>query len=836
MKSMGNPQLTKMTIMNINNLSKKLGLILALTSCITTVSLSQTTKIRGKITDSTTGETIPGVNVTIKGTHTGTITDFNGEYYLETRVPGDSLIVSFVGYNTTTKYFKRNIFQNIDFQLKADNILIEGVVVVPGENPAHRIIRKIRDNKYRNNPERLDNYQYESYNKVEIDLNNVDEEMKNKKIFKQFQFIFDYVDTSAITGKTFLPIFITETLSDYYYSRSPRVEKEIIKATKISGVNNESVAQFTGKMYQNMNIYDNYINIFDQGFVSPIADLGIWYYKYYLIDSTFIGNRWCYQISFKAKRSQEPTFTGDIWVSDTTFAIVKSNLRMDKTANVNFVKDMVINSEYTLLGDTLWFLKTSNLFVDFNITERKTTGFFGRKTTSYSNVRFAQEIPDTITNINEKVLVKEGALNQDNKFWQESRPFELTKKEEAIYQMVDSVQNVPIYKTFVDIINMVVNYYYVVGYFEIGPYYKTYSFNEIEGNRFRVSGRTSNKFSTKVMIGGFAAYGDKDDRLKFGTDVLWMISRNPRISASIGYKEDIEQLGQSENALTEDNIITSFLRRNPNYKLTMVKEFKIGYSREWFHGLSNTITFTQRRFYPTQYIPFEFSDGSGSLSELSTSTVNLNTRWYKGEKFVTGQFERVSMGSDKPIINLNLTAGLKDVFNNNYEYYKVHLNFFYKANINPFGYTRIILDGGKIFGKVPYPLLHLHEGNETYAFDRYAFNMMNYYEFASDEYASLFLEHHFQGFFLNRIPLFKKLKWREVVSGKGLIGTLDKKNLNVMKFPLGLTDVSKPYVEVSAGVENILKVIRVDAMWRLSYLDNPNIEKFGVRVGLQIIF
>ncbi len=821
---------------SVKSLSTALGISLLLLTLFSSLANAQTTKIRGKVTDISTGEALPFVNISIPGTTTGTITDFNGEYYLETRQRGDSISASYIGYKPLSKHFKSNIYQEINFQLTSSSTMLEAIVVKPGENPAHPILRKIIANKAKNNPEHLNDYQYESYNKVEIDLNNVDEDMKNKRIFKQFQFIFNYVDTSAITGKTFLPIFITETLSDYYYSKSPRTEKEIIKATKISGVNNESVAQFTGKMYQTMNIYDNYINIFDQGFVSPIADLGLLYYRYYLIDSAFIGKHWCYQLSFKPRRKQEPTFTGDIWVNDTTFAVVKSDLRMEKTANVNFVKDMVINSEYTKLGDTLWFPKNSTLFIDFNITDRKTTGFFGRKTTSFSNVKINQNIPDSITKIAERVRVNEGALKQNDEFWKESRPFDLTPKEAAIYQMVDSVQKVPIYKTFFDIVNMIVNYYYVVGYFEIGPYYKTYSFNEIEGNRFRVSGRTSNKFSTKYMISGFAAYGDKDNRFKYGGDLLWIINKNPRNTASIGYKEDIEQLGQSQYALTEDNIVTSFLRRNPNYKLTLVKEFSTSYEKEWFSGFSNTLKFSQRRLYPTQYIPFIYTNGSGSLSELSTTDVSLNTRWYKGERFVQGQFERVSLGSDKPIVNLDLTAGLKNVFGSQYEYYKVHLNLYYKVNINPFGYTRIILDGGKIFGTVPYPLLHLHEGNETYAFDRYAFNMMNYYEFASDEYVSLFLEHHFQGFFLNRVPLFRKLKWREVISGKGLIGSLNKRNLLVMDFPLGLTNVSKPYVELGAGIENIFKVIRIDAMWRLSYLDHPNIEKFGIRAGLQIIF
>ncbi|MEW5845639.1 MAG: DUF5686 family protein [Bacteroidota bacterium] len=797
-------------------------------------SQGQITKVRGKVFDAQTNEPLPYVNVTFKNTTQGTITSEKGEFFLESRTATDTLLVSFVGYKPVALKVKKGVYQEVSVSLEPESIELEAVVVKPGESQANRIIRNIIKNKDRNNPANF-TYSCKSYNKIQVDINNIDEDIKKRKVFNQFQFIWDYVDTNAVTGKTYLPIFITESLSDYYYSANPKMEKEIIRATKMSGVNNESVAQFTGKIYQSVNIYDNYINIFDQGLVSPISNSGLLFYKYILLDSMYIGNRWCYQISFRPRRKMEPTFTGDFWVNDSTWAVVKAQIRLSDMVNLNFVNDMVATAEFMPLNDTLWFPKQMTLFVDFNLTD-KTTGFFGHKTISYSDVKLNDEFPKDVTEMPTNLKVEEGALNQKEEFWAQARPFELTPREAGIYQMVDSVQQVPMYKTFIDIIDMFVNYYYTVGYWEIGPYYQTYSFNEIEGNRFKVSGRTSNKFSKKVMFDAFLAYGDKDERLKWGVGTLYMINKNPREALGVRYKSDIEQLGQSPYALTEDNILTSFLRRNPNNKLTLVKDFTAYYEKEWFVGLSNKLTLSHRIIYPTVFIPFTPVSGASDLRNITSSTITLNTRWIKDERYVSGEFEKVSLGSNWPEINFDITKSFKGVAGSDYDFWKLHLNYYHKFNVNPIGYARFIVDAGKIFGKVPYPLLQLHEGNETYAFDRYAFNMMNYYEFASDQYVSLYYEHHFQGFFLNHFPLLRRLKWREVATAKYLIGSISNENKQVLQFPAGLGEVSKPYVEVSVGVENIFKVVRIDALWRLTHLDNPNIEPFGVRVGFQIIF
>lgn len=818
-------------------MTRKKAMWIVILLLIHVFTYSQTTKIRGLVVDSETKAPVPFANVTFKNSSVGTITNTDGEYFLETRKDFDSIVVSFVGYKQQTIAIQKYHFQENNIELTPDVYALDEIVVRPTENPAHPILRAIIANKEKHNPRKFDSYNYKLYNKVEIDINNIDEDFKKKRLLRDFQFIFDYLDTSAITGKSYLPIFITESFSDYYYTKNPKLEREIIKATKISGIENVSLSQFTGKMYQKINIYENYETVFEPGFVSPIADFGLLYYKYYLIDSAYIGDKWCYQISFIPKRKQERTFRGDFWVNDTSFAIVKIQMRMAKDVNINYINDFVADYEFELVNDSLWFLKNEKLFFDFNLTD-KTLGFFGKKSTTYMNIELNAPIPEAVSKINDNVIVTEDAIINDDEYWDKYRPIALTPKEKDIYKMVDEIQHVPIYTTYEKIVGMFAMYHYEVGLFEIGPYYKMYSFNEIEGNRFRFGGRTSNNFSTKIMYNAHAAYGDKDNRFKYGLGALYMLNKHPRLAIGAQYKHDIQQLGQSPNALTEDNIFTSILRRNPNYKLTMVNEFNAHIEKEWFQGLSNKVTFNYKSIEPTEYIPFRKSTSTDTtyFNNVTTSEIEFNFRFAKNEKFIRGEFESFSLGTDKPILNIHFTAGLKNIFNSQYEYYKLNISLAHKVPIGTFGYFKYILDAGQVFGTVPYPLLKLHEGNETYGFDRQAFNMMNYYEFASDRYVSLYAEHHFQGLFLNKIPLMRKLKWREVVAAKGLIGDLSNRHKSIMDFPDGLYQVNDPYLEASVGIENILKIFRVDAMWRLSYLDHDDIEKFGIRVLVQFVF
>ena len=408
-----------------------------------------------------------------------------------------------------------------------------------------------------------------------------------------------------------------------------------------------------------------------------------------------------------------------------------------------------------------------------------------------------------------------------------------------IYEMVDSIKNIPRYKFIHGFVNMLTNYYIVMGPFEYGPYYTTISSNPIEGLRLRIGGRTSNNFSTKIMPGGHIAYGFKDKEIKYGLYCQYMFNTNPRRTANIAYYHDIRQLGKSENAFLDDNYMTSILRRNPNYKLTMVNQLDGYYEHEWAQGFSNTIKFNHKTIYGTNYVPFNYYTSEGdtvSSPSVTSSEITLSTHFAYREKFLWGKFERISLGSVYPVFDLDLTYGPKGLWGNENEFFKINLKISDWVETNPMGYFKYIINYGKIYGTLPYPLLKLHEGNETYAYDPLAFNMMNYYEFVSDEYIRLFGEQHFQGFFLNRIPLLRKLHWREVVNCNILFGGLSDKNKHIMQFPEGLSNLTKPYYEAGVGIENILKLFRVDAMWRLSYLNNPNVSPVGIRISARLSF
>ncbi len=798
---------------------------------------AQTTKIRGRVSDASNNEGIPFVNVSFKGKPTGTITSETGSYFLETREKHDSLTFSFVGYQSQTVPIKPNTYQEIYIQLEPISINIKEVKITPGVNPAHIVLRKIIASKDRHNPKKLDSYSYRAYNKLQLDINNVNESFQKQRVFKHFQFIFDYIDTSAMTGKAYLPVFITESFSDYYFQRNPRKEKEIITATKIAGFDNKSLAQFTGKMYQKINIYNNFVSVFEPGFISPISDFGLLYYKYYLLDSAYIDNHWCYQISFTPKREQERTFRGNLWVNDTSFAIKKIDMRIANDANFNFVNDFSASYIYEPVKDSIWFLTREKLIIDFNISNQ-TTGFFGRKLSTYSNISINNKIPERAKRMNDNIKVAGKALKREEKYWANMRPEQLSRQEEEIYLMVDSVQQIPAYNRYEKLVAMFAMYHYEIGPLELGPYYKLYSYNEREGHRFRFGMRSSNQFSKKIMPAGHIAYGLKDEKWKYGASILYVPVKQPRFSLGFSYRYDMRQLGQSKYALTEDNIFTSLLRRNPNTKLTLTEEIEASIEKEWFQGFTQEIFIRRNSIFSNSDVSFVQSTASGqeNIGSITTTEIEINNRFAKNEKYLRGEFERIRLGTDMPVVNIRLTAGLKDFMGGEYSYYKLKLSMHDKIRMSPLGYFYYKMEGGQIFGEVPYPLLHLHPGNETYAYDKHAYNMMNYYEFGSDRYLSLHGEYHFQGFFFNKIPLVRKLKLREVVGGKILWGEIQQNHESIISFPDNFHELDKPYYEVQAGIENILKIFRLDAIWRLSYRNHPNIETFGLRLGMQIIF
>ncbi len=799
---------------------------------------AQNTRVLGHVKDSATGEPLPFCSIAINGTSLGTTSDFEGSFKLEFDVASDTILVSCLGYRQQSIPVKHNQFQEIYVSLSQENITLDEVIIVPGENPAEVLLKKVIRSKKTNSPDNADFYEVDVYNKVQIDANNISEEFKSQRALKKFGWIFEYTDTSLVNGKVYLPLFITESISKIYFRGNPKSKREFISAVQVSGVENESIAQYLGNMYQNVNIYDGFITLFDKNFMSPVNDLALTSYKYYLMDSTFIDDTWCYKIMFKPRRKQELTFSGEFWVADSSWAVKQFSMRVVNDANINFVNDLIIEQSFQQSDSGFWMPEKESLVIDFNVLQndqKNTMGFYGHKTTSYKNYVLKQTQENSFYNAPERVVVADDAHEKGLEFWRQERHDTLTKDEQTIYFMVDSIKKMPTFTTVYDLVDMFVSGYLNWGKADIGPYASMLSFNEIEGARFRLGGRTSEKFSKKIMPSAYVAWGTKDQKFKFGGGFLYLMNKKPRRGFQILFKHDMEQLGMSPTGFREDFLLASFITRNPANKLTLVNELKAHYEHEWFTGFSNTIRFLHKDIFPIADTVFNFGEGT-TRDKITTSEITLEMRFAYKERYVYTDFVRTSLGTIYPIIQFKYSKGIKDLWGGDYNYQKASFYFNDWFNVGNIGWSKYVIEAGKIWGRLPYPFLKMHEGNETYFFDETSFNTMNYFEFVSDEWVSLYYTHRFDGFFLNRIPLLRKLKWREVIWGKGLIGNLSAVNRSYSEFPEGMHTLGKPYIEAGAGIENIFKFLRVDGVWRLSYLDHPDIAKFQVMFGMQVFF
>lgn len=438
-------------------------LLMLLLACSCGFTFSQTTIVSGKVTDKETGEILPFVNVTFNNSKIGTSTDTNGVYRIETYYPTDTLKAIFIGYEIGTHTVRKDQKQIIDFQLSSSSFSLKEVVVKYQGNPALKILKRVINNKAANNKEKYASYDYNVYNKVEFDFNNITKKFENRNIFKPIKFIFDYIDSTD--GKRYLPILISESFSKYYYQQSPRNEKEYIKGTKVSGVENKSVTQFMGDMYQNINIYNNYIDVFGKQFVSPIANFGKGFYHYYLKDTAFIDGKWCYRIDFAPKRKQTPVFKGTMWINDTTYAVKKIDAEITASTNINYVKSYHIHQVFKNVDGKYWMLKKDQLFVDFGLT-KKLLGLFGRKTTIYDSIRVNEPQPSDVYDPSKNVIVTENADTRTDDFWEEARLDSISKRESKIYQMVDSLKKVPLIKGTIDVVAMLLSGYLDWGNFQ----------------------------------------------------------------------------------------------------------------------------------------------------------------------------------------------------------------------------------------------------------------------------------------------------------------------------------------------------------------------------------
>ena len=808
-----------------------------------TVLPAQSTRVRGRVTDAADGTPMQFVSVVFPGTTTGITTDEAGIYTLETRDTVSRVQASMVGYASQTKPLVQGGFNQIDFALEAVEFGIGSVVITPGDNPAHPILRGVIRRKPQNDPDLYDSYTCATYTKMQLDLTNIKPRFRSKRLQRNFGFVFDYIDTSALTGQAYLPAMISEATADYYHSRrTPAVSREIIRASRVSGVEDSfAIAQFTGRMHGNVNFYANYIDIFNVRFASPLSDSGLAFYDYFLVDSMQVEGRKTYKIRFHPKRLATPVLDGEVNIDSASYALQSASARMPKGVNVNWIKHLRLENDNRIVADSTWFRHRDRVSAEFSIAtgdSSKLTSFIGTREVVYSDVRVGVPIPDEVARMDNNVVIgdEEGVSRTDEAFWEQVRPYRLSDKEKGIYSMVDSVQNVPLYRNIYTLINTVIVGYWNTKYIGIGPYYKLASFNKLEGFRMQPGFRTTTAVSKRIRLSGYAAYGTRDGMFKGGGSIELAFNRRLTRKLTVSGRHDVMQLGAGQNALTESNILSSLLSRGDS---------RLSMEHEWSHGTSNFLGARIQKIFGNRYVPLVRPDGR-IVNSVSDAALHVGMRISKNESIYRLPFDKQYMGTVYPVLTLGFTAGVPAMLNDSYEYYRLEGGIHYKPELPPLGYSNITLQGGKIFGKVPYPLLKLHEGNGTYFYDPNAFSCMNFYEFASDAWVALFFEHHFNGILLGRIPLVKKLKWREVLVCKGVWGTLSKENDGSLPdtqapllFPRGMTSVSDPYVEMGFGVENIFRLLRVDCIWRLTHRDpkpGQDVQNFAVNLSMHLKF
>ena len=816
-----------------------------------TLSALAQTKVSGVVLDNT-AQPLPYVSVYFKGSSEGVISDENGKFYLESQTAYTDLVVSFVGFASKEVHLDGPVAYNLKVTL-AEATELKEVVLYSGKtskknNPAIDILRKIWERRRKNGLHMFKQYEYDKYEKVEFDLNNVDSTMTQSKLFKGMEFIFEHIDTSNVTGKSYLPIFINEQLSKVYGDNEANRKKEDISANKNSGFSdNQQIIAFVKDLYAEYDIYNNYLKFFDKDFVSPLSRTGINVYNYVLADTAVIDNKYCYNIVFYPRRKGELTFKGNFWVNDTTFAIKKIAMSASKGANINWVKDIYIEQDFDVLNDSVFLLKRDHMMSDFALRKKdESKGVYGKRTTLFRDYVFDRKKPEEFyaTDVNN---FDPTVLQKPDEFWDDNRFESLNKDERGVYKMLDTLKTVPRFKHMYTLVATLGSGYYQMGNFDYGPIFSTFGYNDVEGARLRTGGRTYFGQNDPWRLEGYLAYGFRDNQFKYGMSGKWMVNKRNRIILQAGNRRDIEQIGVSLTA-TNDVLGRSFASSslfasgNNNY-LTSINFTTFGAEIEPVKNLVFRTSLNYRTLKSAD--PDAFSlDYWKDVNDPTQGTEGFVNQYEYGVMIdYTPKRRTIGFGVERSDVDfnyarlfLNFNQGIKGVLNSDFDYQK--LQFYYRQPVLVGGFGRLFttFEAGKIFGTVPLGLMGVIPGNQSWFNIENTYNLLDYYEFVADEYVSLHLEHNFNGRLFSRIPGIRDLNLREIVGIKGVYGTVSDENIALNASNIVYRSPEDVYWEYHAGVGNIFKVFRIDFCWRGSYLNIPDANKFAIKGSFGFFF
>ena len=829
------------------------------------IANGQNTIIKGVVTDSITGERLPYVSLIFKGTTIGTATDGDGNFSFSALTDVKNLEVS---KEVKVIPGKTN---NLKIKLAPNGITLNEVVVKPKkekyskkENPAVKFVKQVIASRESNDPRNHDYFQYDQYEKMVFAMNDYHPKPKKNGKPGKFDFLIDFVDTLDV-GTTILPVSEKEKVESVYYRKEPKSEKRIVKGNKSSGVDEifsrDGIQQFLNEVFREVDIFKNDIPLFLQRFVSPLSTIGPNYYKYYLLDTLNVNGQKCVDLGFVPFNSETFGFTGHLFVTlDSTFFVQKAILNVPKDINLNFVSGMTIEQTFERTPDSTRIITKDDINVNFKLSE-KSKGMYARRLNIYSNHSFDEPDAERALVFKESapVITLKDAYQQSEDFWTSNRPEEAIKKNpNSVEKLMAKFRSVPIFYITEKVVSVLVSGYIptnkdpLKSKFEFGPMNTAISGNAIEGARFRVGGTTTTAFSRNLFFDGYMAYGTKDEKLKYDALVEYSFNDRkeyrkefPLNSIRLEYMYDINQLGQQYMYASKDNMFLAW-KRQKDTRATYLRQAELTYYHEHYNGLAYGAVVRNRREYATEYAVFDRIGPDGTISPVKSydmTELELKFRYAKDEKFYQTRNLRYPITFDALIFNFSHVMAKKDLLGSSYDYHRTDIGIQKRFWFSAFGYIDLITKAGKVWNKVPYPLLILPNANLSYTIQPESYTNMNAMEFISDEYASWDLTYYMNGNLLNRLPLVKKLKWREVFCFRGLWGHLTDKN-NPMNggeglylFPNGSYTLGKaPYMEASIGIENIFKFLRLDYVWRLNYRDHPGIQTKGVRFMMRMSF
>ncbi|MEP6747921.1 MAG: DUF5686 family protein [Bacteroidota bacterium] len=831
---------------------------------------SQGLTVTGTVKDSATGALMSNVSVYFKNSH-GVRTDSVGTYFLQSDDPVTYIEFSIVGY----KKFRIPIKQDtgmleINVQLRAVYNQLTTVVVTKKNkarysnknNPAVDLIRKVIEHKSENKLEGYASASYEKYEKMQISLSGLSEKLEKNRFTKKFGFVFQNGDTTKLEGKSVSPVYLEETISKNYYQKKPERNKSVIIAQKKVDfgefIDSRGVSAYLSRLYEDVDIYANNLSLMTNQFLSPLADVGPTFYMYYIKDTVEVDGEKLIRLYFSPRNPNDLLLRGTLFITlDGKYAIQKDNILVSKYANLNFVRELKINQDFEKGSNDRFHLSKSDIIADFGLSKTG-GGIVGERSVSYKDFLTDISIPDTVF-AGPRLEIAEGATEKDNDYWLQRRHDSLSLSESKVYSNIDSLKKMPSFRRTLDIATLFLAGYKAAGPdFEIGPVSTFYSFNPVEGFRLRFGGRTTSKFSPRFYTEEYLAYGFKDEKWKYFLSATYSLNNKSIYSFPLNYvrasfQRDTKIPGQELQFVQEDNFLLSFKHGN-NEKWLYNDIFRLDYVHEFTNRFSYTLGLKYWYQAPagTDFVYTKLNNGSPyNIPGITSGEASLDLRYAPGEQFYQGKLYRTPIINKHPIFELRYIAGIKGLFGGEYNYHSFNLNMYKRFYLSQFGYTDVTLEGGLLLGKVPFPLLNIHRANQTYTYQLNSYNLMNFLEFASDHYAAVNVDHYFNGFIFNKIPFLKKLKWREVITSKFLFGGVRDENnpaktADQLKFPVtninGQVQTSTftlsngPYIEVSAGISNIFKLIRIDYVRRFSYLDHPGALSWGIRGRVKFDF